>query len=50
MPVTTIARDLVQALIENGYTDQDFSTLLLQQAKASGIELKPERVEVGDGL
>jgi 3-hydroxyisobutyrate dehydrogenase len=50
MPVTSIARDLVQTLIGNGYTDRDFSTLLLLQAKASGIELKPERVEVGDGL
>ncbi|MBI3043478.1 MAG: NAD(P)-dependent oxidoreductase [Betaproteobacteria bacterium] len=50
MPVTSIARDLVQTLIGNGYTDQDFSTLLLLQAKASGVELKPENVEVGDGL
>jgi hypothetical protein len=31
-------------------TEQDFSTLLLMQAKASGISLKPENVEVGDGL
>jgi 3-hydroxyisobutyrate dehydrogenase len=50
MPVTSIARDLVQTLIGNGFTEQDFSTLLLLQAKASGIELKPEHVEVGDGL
>jgi len=50
MPVTSIARELVQTLIGNGYTDRDFSALLLQQAKASGIELKPEHVEVGDGL
>ncbi len=50
MPVTSIARDMVQTLIGNGYADQDFSTLLLLQAKASGIELKPENVEVGDGL
>ena len=50
MPVTSIAREMVQTLIGNGYTDQDFSTLLLLQAKASGIELKPENVEVGDGL
>ena len=49
MPTSTAARDRVQALIDNGY-DQDFSQLLLLQAKASGIELKPERVEVGDGL
>jgi len=50
MPLTSIARDIVQTLIGNGYTDQDFSTLLLLQAKASGIELKPENVNVSDGL
>jgi 3-hydroxyisobutyrate dehydrogenase-like beta-hydroxyacid dehydrogenase len=49
MPTTTITRDLVQTLIGHGY-DEDFSQLLLLQAKASGIELKPENVEVGDGL
>ena len=49
MPTTAVARDLVQTLIGNGY-DQDFSQLLLLQAKASGIELKPENVEIGDGL
>ncbi len=50
MPVTSAARERVQALIDSGYTDQDFSTLLLLQAKASGIELKPENVEISDGL
>lgn len=49
MPTTSVARDLVQTLIGHGY-DQDFSQLLLLQAKASGIELKSEDVEVGDGL
>ena len=49
MPTTSIARDMVQTLIGNGY-DQDFSQLLLLQAKASGIELKPENVNVSDGL
>ena len=43
-------RTSAQTLIGHGYTDQDFSTLLLLQAKASGIELKPENVEIGDGL
>jgi len=34
-----------------GMTEEDFSTLLLQQGKASGIELKPEnKAAVGDGL
>jgi 3-hydroxyisobutyrate dehydrogenase len=50
MPLTSITRDMVQTLIGNGYTDEDFSTLLMLQAKASGVELKPENVEVGDGL
>ncbi len=49
MPLTSLTRDIVQTLIGNGY-DQDFSQLLLLQAKASGIELKPENVAVSDGL
>jgi 3-hydroxyisobutyrate dehydrogenase len=50
MPLTSLTRDIVQTLIGNGYTDEDFSALLLLQAQASGIELKPENVEVSDGL
>jgi 3-hydroxyisobutyrate dehydrogenase len=50
MPVTSITRDILQQMIGQGMTEQDFSTLLLAQASASGIELKPENVEVGDGL
>ena len=50
MPLASITRDMVQTLIGHGYTEQDFSTLLLLEAKASGIELKPENVQVGDGL
>jgi 3-hydroxyisobutyrate dehydrogenase len=50
MPLTSLTRDVLQQMIGQGMTEQDFSTLLLAQAKASGIELKPENVEVGDGL
>ena len=50
MPLASITRDMVQTLIGHGYTDQDFATLLMLGAKASGIELKPENVKVGDGL
>jgi 3-hydroxyisobutyrate dehydrogenase len=50
MPLASATRDLVQTLIGHGYTDQDFSTLLLLQAKAAGMELKPENVQVSDGL
>ena len=50
MPLSSLARDLLQQMIGHGMTEEDFSTLLLMQAKASGIELKPENVAVGDGL
>jgi 3-hydroxyisobutyrate dehydrogenase len=50
MPLTSITRDILQQMIGQGMSGQDFSTLLLAQAKASGIGLKAENVEVGDGL
>jgi 3-hydroxyisobutyrate dehydrogenase len=50
MPLTALTRDLLQQMIGHGMTEQDFSTLLLMQAKASGIDLAPENKEVGDGL
>ncbi len=50
MPLTSLTRDLLQQMIGHGMTEQDFSTLLLMQAKASGIELEAENVAVGDGL
>ena len=50
MPLASITRDLVQSMMGNGMTEQDFATLLLQQARASGVELVPENVEVSDGL
>jgi 3-hydroxyisobutyrate dehydrogenase-like beta-hydroxyacid dehydrogenase len=50
MPLASMTRDLIQSMMGAGMTEEDFSTLLLQQAKASGIELKPENKTVGDGL
>ena len=50
MPLASITRDLIQSMIGNGMTEQDFATLLLQQARASGMELEPENVPVSDGL
>ncbi|HUQ73605.1 MAG TPA: NAD(P)-dependent oxidoreductase [Burkholderiales bacterium] len=50
MPLTSLTRDLLQQMIGHGMTEEDFSTLLLMQAKASGVELKPENVKVSDGL
>ena len=50
MPLAAITRDLVQSMMGNGMTDKDFSTLLLQQANASGLAIVPEGVDVSDGL
>jgi 3-hydroxyisobutyrate dehydrogenase-like beta-hydroxyacid dehydrogenase len=50
MPLASLTRDLIQQMIGHGLTEQDFATLLVMQARASGIELQPEKVEVGDGL
>ncbi|MGZ5078317.1 MAG: NAD(P)-dependent oxidoreductase [Usitatibacter sp.] len=50
MPLASATRDLIQSMIGRGWNEQDFATLLLQQAQASGIELKPENVDVKDGL
>jgi 3-hydroxyisobutyrate dehydrogenase len=50
MPLAALARDLVQSMIGRGMREEDFAALLLQQAQASGIELRPENVAVGDGL
>jgi hypothetical protein len=50
MPLASVTRDLIQAQMGSGFTEQDFSTLLLMQARASGVVLKPENVPVDDGL
>jgi 3-hydroxyisobutyrate dehydrogenase-like beta-hydroxyacid dehydrogenase len=50
MPLAALTRDLIQQMIGYGMTDQDFATLLVMQARASAVELKPENKEVGDGL
>ena len=50
MPLAAMTRDLVQTMIGHGMTEQDFATLLLLQAQASGVALEPENVPVSDGL
>jgi 3-hydroxyisobutyrate dehydrogenase len=50
MPLTSITRELLQQMIGQGMTEQDFSTLLLMQAKNSGLDIKPENLHVSDGL
>jgi 3-hydroxyisobutyrate dehydrogenase-like beta-hydroxyacid dehydrogenase len=50
MPLTALTRELVQSLIARGHVSDDFATILLQQAEASGLKLAPENVSVDDGL
>ncbi len=50
MPLTSLTRDLLQQMIGRGMTEEDFSTLLLMQAQNSDLDVKPENVQVGDGL
>jgi 3-hydroxyisobutyrate dehydrogenase-like beta-hydroxyacid dehydrogenase len=50
LPTAALVHQLVIALIGSGRGDQDFATLLLQEADASGVRLQPENVEVSDGL
>jgi len=50
MPLTSITRDLLQQMIGRGMTEEDFSTLLVMQAQNSDLDIKPENVQVSDGL
>jgi hypothetical protein len=45
-----LTREYVQKTVDSGFKDRDFAVLLLEQARASGLELQPENVSVNDGL
>jgi 3-hydroxyisobutyrate dehydrogenase len=50
MPLASITRDTLQTLIGRGMTEEDFATLLVLEAEASGVKLEAENVPVSDGL
>ncbi|HEX2903535.1 MAG TPA: NAD(P)-dependent oxidoreductase [Jatrophihabitans sp.] len=50
LPLAAATQSLVQAAIGRGHAEEDFAALLIEQARSSGLELKPENVEVDDGL
>jgi 3-hydroxyisobutyrate dehydrogenase len=50
MPVAAAAAALVASALGAGYRTEDFASLILEQARRSGITLIPENVEVNDGL
>ena len=50
MPLAGLAAQLVASAIGAGYDKEDFATLILEQARRSGIELESEKSDVSDGL
>lgn len=50
MPVASAAAQLVASAIGAGHTEEDFATLILEQARRSGVTLTSEDVDVDDGL
>ena len=50
MPIAAATGQLVHSAIGAGHTEQDFATLILEQARRSGYELVAENAEVDDGL
>lgn len=50
MPVAALLHEIIQGVIGSGSTDQDFAIMLEHQARASGLVLEPENIEVSDGL
>jgi 3-hydroxyisobutyrate dehydrogenase len=50
MPLAGLAAQLVASAIGAGYDKEDFATLILEQARRSGIELESEESDVSDGL
>jgi 3-hydroxyisobutyrate dehydrogenase len=49
LPLAERCRELVQNLIDEGYVDVDFASMIAVQAKAAGLDLTPE-APVSDGL
>jgi 3-hydroxyisobutyrate dehydrogenase len=50
MPVAALTAHLVASAIGAGYDKEDFATLLLEQARRSGVELASEDSDISDGL
>jgi 3-hydroxyisobutyrate dehydrogenase-like beta-hydroxyacid dehydrogenase len=50
MPLASAAAQLVAGAVGAGHREQDFATLILEQARRAGMTLAPEDAEVDDGL
>jgi hypothetical protein len=50
LPVAALTQQLVQEAVGRGHGAEDFAALLIEQARRSGLEPRPEEVAVDDGL
>jgi 3-hydroxyisobutyrate dehydrogenase-like beta-hydroxyacid dehydrogenase len=50
MPLAATAEQIIQGMLALSGNDVDFAALLELEARAAGLELEPENVEVDDGL
>lgn len=50
LPVTTTVHQILTALIDEGHGEEDFASLIELEARAAGMTLTPEHVDVDDGL
>ena len=50
MPAAAATRESVARLVGRGPDDVDFVILLQETSRDAGLELKPENVQVADGL
>lgn len=50
MPLAVTAAQIIASAVGAGHRDEDFATLILEQARRAGMTLEPENVEVDDGL
>jgi 3-hydroxyisobutyrate dehydrogenase-like beta-hydroxyacid dehydrogenase len=50
MPLAAATDMLIAQLVGAGHTEEDFATLVLEQARRSGYAIEPENVPVDDGL
>ncbi len=50
MPLASATHQIVQQAIGHGNSDMDFAVLLLEQARASSMDLKSEELVISDGL
>jgi 3-hydroxyisobutyrate dehydrogenase len=50
LPATQVVRDIVQACIDDGEAEADYTRILEKLAQYSGMQLTSEDVSVTDGL